>query len=183
VEGDVGEEPIHERRLHARAYALWASLLKSGPLPVWSDLDPAAFSAFGDHGVVVVLGQTRAIAFLGERLRDEAGLTGDAPALDAVPDGSLLAALLARLPAMLAVEAPHGFEAAQDDDEGAILYRGIWLPFADRDGLVMAALGVIGWKHVVVRPAVDKAAAIDRALPPPATPWGDGPGAALAGDG
>ena len=184
VQRGVGEEPIsalgHERRLHARAYDLWASLLRGGRLPALSNLDPVALSAFGDHGVVIGPDATRPVAFLGQALRVEAGLPDDVLALDTVPDGSLLALLLARLPAMLTVEAPYGFEAARDSGgEGAILYRGMWLPFAGEDGIVAAALGVIGWKQVAAPPVADAVTAIGSVLPPPATPWGDGPGAAM----
>jgi hypothetical protein len=190
VEWGVGEEPVpgfgRERRLHARAYALWVSLLKGRRLPAFADLGPDHLTAFADHGVLIELagrGHEPAIAYLGRALRDQAGLALAQPDPAEVPEGSLLAALLDRLPAILAAAAPVGFEAERaDGSDAALLHRGILLPFAGDDDGLAAVLGVMSWKRVVALDA-DIVAAVEsvammRPAPVMARPWGDGPGAA-----
>jgi hypothetical protein len=183
VERGGREEPIgaseHERRLHTRAYDLWASLLKGGRIPAQGDLDPAAMAGFAGQGVLIGLDGGGELSYIGEALRDEAGLACDSAGLGEIPAGSMLALLIARVPAMRAAAAPYGFETVQD----ANLCRGMLLPFADEDGAVAAALGVIGWKQmpVPVPAPVIGDGGLSRTPPRSTTPWGDGPGAAIGG--
>jgi hypothetical protein len=193
VEWAAGEEPMlafgRERRLHARAYQLWTSLLKGRRLPAFADLDSNELTAFADHGVLIELadrGRGPAIAFLGRALRDQAGIAPALPDPAEVPEGSLLAVLLDRLPAILAAGVPIGFEAERaDGSAAALLPRGILLPFAGADDSLAAVLGVMSWKRAATHADADIVAAVESAFamrpaPPPVRPWGDGPGGAAS---
>lgn len=177
-----------ERRLHARAYDYWISLLGGRRCPRIADLDPARLAQFAPNSVLVELpGEQRppAIRFLGRTLAGEAGLESEQPALDEVPRLSLLGQLIRRLPAIRGQGTPLGFEAEFLGQSGApTLYRGILLPFADDGGAVSMVMGVINWKLLATGTlAPDIVAAVDSAFsaapkPPMASAWGDGPGAA-----
>jgi hypothetical protein len=196
ISTDSGDEPLfafgRERRMHARAYDYWVSLLAGRRMPSVNDLDPAQLGNFAGHSVLIDLaGGERApvVAFLGHALRAEACITSSHPVLDDVPAGSLLGELLHRLPDILAYRAPVGFEAEFVGRTGApTLHRGILLPFAGDHGGLGAVYGVINWKQLaLLNQAPDIVAAVDSALRLPPGPrtapaWGDGPGAASADD-
>ena len=191
---DSGDEPLfafgRERRMHARAYDYWVSLLAGRRMPSVNDLDPAQLGHFAGHSVLIDLAggeRAPAIAFLGHALRAEACITSPHPALGDVPTGSLLGELLHRLPDILAYRAPVGFEAEFVGRTGApTLHRGILLPFAGDHGGLGAVYGVINWKQLaMLDQAPDIVAAVDSVLrtssgPRAAPAWGDGPGAANA---
>jgi len=193
---DSGDEPIfafgRERRMHARAYDYWVSLLNGRRMPSVNDLDPARLGTFAGHSVLIDLtGGERAatIAFLGHALRAEACINSSNPAIKDVPAGSLLGELLHRLPDILAYRAPVGFEAEFVGRIGApTLHRGILLPFAGDNGGLGAVYGVINWKQLAtLDESPDIVAAVDSALrttpgPRTAPAWGDGPGAANDAD-
>ena len=87
-----------ERRMHVRAHNLWISLLGDRAYPVIAELDPRTVE-FGSNAVLLdfTAGGDPAIAYVGERLRDECGL-GSAvpPSIAQVPAGSLLSLLTDR---------------------------------------------------------------------------------------
>lgn len=177
-----------ERRMHARAYDYWVSLLRGRRMPQVSEMDPDEMRLFADRSVLVDLPVTGApvIAHLGMALRDEAGVAAFRPAIEDIPDRTLLHALLRRLPDIVAHQAPTGFEAEFEGRRGGtVLHRGILLPFADDRGVLASIYGVISWKQVEARmPAPDVASAVASAIAtrpaaPPACAWGDGPSAAL----
>jgi len=190
----VGEEPVfafgRERRMHARAYEYWVSLLHGRRMPRIGELDPGQLSGFAERSVLVDLpadGGAPVIAYLGGALRDEAEVAIARPTIDDVPPGTLLAELLRRFSDIVAHQAPVGFEAEFAGRAGGrVLHRGILLPFADEDGALASVFGVLSWKQVAaVAPQPDVAAALESVLSSrPRTPvvsaWGDGPGAALA---
>jgi len=189
----LGDEPLYvfgrERRMHARAYDHWVSLLHGRRMPGIADLDPDHMAAFSDRSVLVDLpadGGAPVIAYLGEQLRDEADVSAPRPTIADVPPGTLLSELLRRFSDIVAHQAPVGFEAefaGRDDDR--VLNRGILLPFANENGELASVFGVISWKRVAAaEPAPDIAAAIGsvfaaRQSPALVCAWGDGPGAAL----
>lgn len=190
----MGDEPLYafgrERRMHARAYDYWVSLLNGHRMPRVADLDPDQLSAFSDRSVMVDVpssGGTPTIAFMGRALRDESGIAPIQPTIDDIPPGTLLSALLERFTDIVAYRAPVGFEAEFAGREGGrVLHRGILLPFSNDDGVLASVYGVISWKQLTAaEPAPDIAAALNCALsarPAPicASAWGDGPGAAGA---
>ena len=159
-----------ERRLHARAYDLWLSLLGGRPVPQIRELDPRDLADFATGSVLVELAAGDAtpptIHFLGQALVAEAGITAETPRFADVPRGSLLGQLLRRLPSVREHGGPIGFEA--EFDGGANLptsYRGILLPFADADGKIAYVYGVISWKLVATDAVgLDIVAAVDAAL-------------------
>jgi hypothetical protein len=192
----LGAEPLfafgRERRMHARAYDLWVSLLHGRRMPALADLDPADTAPFAARSVLVELsaqGGRPELAFLGRELREEAGIAPARPVIGDVPQGTLLAELLRRFSDIMAYQAPVGFEAEFAGEQGGrLLYRGILLPFADAHGALAAVFGVINWKAMAeTAPSPDLAAAItgalaQRAAPQPVPIWGDGPGAAVRGE-
>lgn len=188
----LGEEPVYafgrERRMHARAYDYWVSLLNGRTMPRISDMDQRHLTSFSDRSVLIDLpeqGGVPVIAYLGGDLRAESEITAANPTIDDVPPNSLLAELLRRFSDIVAHRAPVGFEAEfAGRHDTRLLHRGILLPFADDTGQLSAVYGVMSWKQLaMVEPAADIAAAIgsvmaSRPSAPVICAWGDGPGAA-----
>jgi hypothetical protein len=178
-----------ERRLHARAYDYWVSLLRGRRMPAIADMEPGQLDAFAGQSVLIELDAVSAepaIAFLGRELRDEAEIAPARPTLTDIPSGTMLAELLRRFPDIVAYRAPVGFEAEFTGRGGVpLLHRGILLPFADEQGRLSAVYGVVSWKAVAaVDAAPDIAAAVasafnSRPVRPVTSIWGDGPGAAV----
>ena len=189
----LGDEPVfafgRERRMHARAYDYWVSLLDGRRMPNVRDMDQRRMTSFADRSVLVDLpeaGGPPVIAYLGGDLRAESEIVAAHPTIADVPQGTLLAELLRRFSDIIAYEAPVGFEAEfAGREDTRLLHRGILLPFADDSGRLAAVYGVMSWKQVAaLEPAPDIAAAIgsafaSRASAPVVCAWGDGPGAAL----
>lgn len=191
----LGDEPVfafgRERRMHARAYDYWVSLLNGRRMPCVRDMDQRKLAPFADRSVLVDLperGGAPVIAYLGGDLRTESDIVAAHPTIDDVPPGTLLGELLRRFSDIVKHEAPVGFEAefAGRTDDTRLLHRGILLPFADDQGRLSAVYGVMSWKQVAaVEPAPDIAAAIgsvmaSRPSAPVVCAWGDGPGASVA---
>jgi hypothetical protein len=188
----LGDEPVfafgRERRMHARAYDYWVSLLNGRRMPCVRDMDQRKMAGFADRSVLVDLpeqGGAPVIAYLGEELRAECDIVAANPTIDDVAPGTLLAELLRRFSDIVVHEAPVGFEAEfAGRDDTRLLHRGILLPFSDDAGRLSAVYGVMSWKQVAaVEPAPDIMAAIGsvmaaRASAPVVCAWGDGPGAA-----
>jgi hypothetical protein len=195
IPSGLGDEPLfvfgRERRLHARAYDYWVSLLHGRRMPYIGDLDPDRLSGFADRSVLVDMpsdGGSPVIAFLGRDLRHEAGVVPPRATLDDVPRDTLLSELLMRFSDIVAYQAPVGFEAEFTGTGGRMLHRGILLPFSDEHGGLASVYGVISWKQVAVTQTVpDITAAIcsvmsSRPIAPVACAWGDGPGATFTAD-
>jgi len=189
----LGDEPIYafgrERRMHARAYDYWVSLLRGRRMPRRSDLEFDRLAPFADRSIMVDLpqdGGAPVIAHLGRGLCEEAEITAEHPTVADVPEGSLISEVLRRFSDITAYQAPVGLEAEIEDRRGGrLLHRGILLPFADEQGRLSAIFGVVSWKQIaVIEDAFDIVAALDDAMstPPSANlicAWGDGPSASL----
>ena len=189
----LGDEPVYafgrERRMHARAYDYWVSLLNGRRMPCVRDMDQRKMTPFADRSVLVDLperGGAPVVAYLGSDLRSESEIVVATPTIDDVPPGTLLGELLRRFSDIVQHEAPVGFEAEfAGRADTRLLHRGILLPFADDSGRLAAVYGVMSWKQVAaVEPAPDIMAAVGsafaaRASAPVVCAWGDGPGAAL----
>jgi hypothetical protein len=188
----TGDEPVlafgRERRMHARAYDYWVSLLHGRNMPSIADLDPDHMSAFADRSVLIDLpadGGFPVIAYLGRELREESDVNAIRPTLADVPQNTLLGELLRRFSDIVSHRAPVGFEAeCAGRADTRLLHRGILLPFANEAGALASVYGVMSWKQVAaVEAAPDIAAAIGSAMgsrgtAPVVCAWGDGPGAA-----
>ncbi|PTQ13187.1 hypothetical protein CLG96_03425 [Sphingomonas oleivorans] len=138
-----------ERRIHARAHDHWQSLLRGRAFPSIAELDGAWLRGFAPHALLIELSGTKpSIAFIGETLRDEAGLGAEGRlALADMPEGSLLSHLATRYPQVLARRAPIDFEAELAGDHGDILlYRGILLPFSSNGRDIDHIYGLLSWK-------------------------------------
>jgi len=147
---DLGEA---ERRLHARAYTHWVSLLRGRPFPSIADFDPGTVAGFAAHDVL--LDFTRdpadpAIAHIGTRLREECAIDHEIKRVGQVPARSLLARLTDHHRQIIADRAPVGFEAEFVGARGrTTLYRGILMPLSSPGGDgIDYVYGVINWKEV-----------------------------------
>lgn len=182
-----------ERRMHARAYNFWVSLLAGRQFPSVDAFDPANVSDFGDHGVLIDFtdgAEDPAIRFLGEALRAEGGMTGDVTRISEVPRGTLLTRLIAPYPQIIADCAPVGFEAEFVNVRGNnTLYRGILLPFSSAGAAIDHVYGVINWKEMAIsadallltqaRGPVGEPARVASRQGMPTTAWADGPSSRL----
>jgi hypothetical protein len=174
-----------ERRMHVRAYNYWVSLLDGRSYPSVEDVELDNASDFGPHSVLLDFthaGEEPAITWLGEKLRDECGLSDSVASVSEVPSRSLLSRLTDHHLQIIANRAPIGFEAEFQNARGNnTMYRGILLPFSSDNDTIDFIYGVINWKEVAT---VAETAALERELgdsiaqvspraPVPA--WADGP--------
>ncbi|WP_343529056.1 hypothetical protein [Sphingomonas sp.] len=160
----VGKEPLDaaedvlfglagvERRLHARAYHHWVSLLGDAPYPSIAALDPVMLGEFAEHSALLDFRGDRGnpiITFFGGTLRDECGGHGHSMRVGDLPPGSLVGRLTRHYAQILAEEAPAGFEAEFLNARGhTTLYRGVLLPYSS-DGRTIDFIQVVAsWKEV-----------------------------------
>ncbi len=182
-----------ERRMQVRAYNHWASLLDNRNFPSIEDLDPENLPDFGPYSVLLDFTsgiENPGVQYIGDKLADECGATGDISQLSDVPSRSLLSRITDHYMQILANQAPIGFEAEfVNQAEQTILYRGILLPFSSDDDTIDFIYGVINWKEMADQKTTDKLMLeIDQALEAPSvsasvsahrddplTNWADGP--------
>jgi hypothetical protein len=176
---------VDERRMQVRAYNYWASLLGNRVYPSVEDLDLGA-ADFGSHSVLLDFTagiENPAVAFLGERLRDESGVDEDVHYISQIPGRSLLSRLTDHYLQIIANRAPIGFEAEFVNERGAtVMYRGILLPLSSDDDTIDFIMGVINWKEAVavseaeeLQLSVEQALRAAAPLTAPVPVWADGP--------
>lgn len=150
---------VDDRRMQVRAYNHWSTLLGHRQWPAIEDLDLAQLD-FGDNAVLLdfTMGQEDpAIVYLGKKLWQQGGLSGEVHRISQVPRGSLVSRLTDHYMQIIANGTPIGFEAEyQNPASVEILYRGILLPFSSDDESIDFILGVLNWKEAV--PAAEEAA-------------------------
>lgn len=176
----VVETPVvigtDERRMHVRAYNYWVSLLNGRSYPSVDDLELGVIN--NDFSASSVLldftrsGEEPAIAWLGERLREECGLPVTVDSVAQVPARSLLSRLTDHHLQIIANRAPIGFEAEFVNARGNYaMYRGILLPFSSDNETIDFIYGVINWKEVANDAVVDAVAAeLAQAIAPQPAP-------------
>ncbi|SNT12446.1 hypothetical protein [Sphingopyxis indica] len=177
---------VDERRMQVRAYNHWASLLGNRAYPSVEDLDLAGAGDFGPYSVLLDFTagiEDPAIAYLGERIRDESRIDAEVHYISQIPGRSLLSRLTDHYLQIIANRAPIGFEAEFESDRGVtIMYRGILLPFSSDDDTIDFILGVINWKEAApadqaaeLQLSVDQALRTAAPLTAPVPVWADGP--------
>lgn len=176
-----------ERRMHVRAYNHWASMLSGRAYPSVEDLHPEDGQDFAPHSVLLDFtagSASPSIAWLGQKLRAECDLPGEADAIADVPPRSLLSRLTDHYLQIIANRAPVGFEAEFVNSRGYnTMYRGILMPLSSDDDKIDFIYGVINWKEIAPAPQVDAleteiATALAGQVHRPAMPiWADGPSA------
>lgn len=141
-----------ERRLHARAFSHWASLLRGRSLPRPADLDLTSLGGFAPNSVLlaIALGSgTPSLRFVGPRLRAQDRLAAEATLAD-VPPGALVARLVARVPEVIAARAPVGFaDEFTAGPSSELLCRGVLMPLASDGERIDLIHGVVSWKEVL----------------------------------
>jgi len=181
---DIGAD---ERRMHARAYNYWVSLLHGRDYPSIEDLEPANITDFGPYSVLLDFSsgiEDPAIAYLGKALREECMLDSSVTLISQVPGRSLLSRLTDHYLQIISNRAPIGFEAEFVASSGTnTLYRGILMPFSSDDEQIDFIYGVINWKELVdpaIQATLDaefdasvRTAPLTAATAPV---WADGPG-------
>lgn len=175
-----------ERRLQVRAYNFWTEQLGDNNYPSVEDLDPENSEDFAPFGVLLDFTsgiENPSIAYVGEALRDECGLSEDVSYLDQVPARSLLSRITDHYLQIIANRAPIGFEAEFVNEAGiTIMYRGILLPYSSDNDTIDFIYGLINWKEGADKSLTDELELeVSNALQdPPAKMdtkqiWADGP--------
>ncbi len=140
-----------ERRMQVRAYNFWTAQLHDKNYPCIEELDPAGVQDFREYSVLLDFTsgiENPSIEYLGEKLREECGLSEEVSYLDEVPSRSLLSRITDHYLQIIANRAPIGFEAEFVNDRGLnIMYRGILLPYSSDDDTIDFIYGVINWKE------------------------------------
>lgn len=152
-EDDIpAEAPVmlvpRERRMQQRARTLWRSLRRGADLPLIADL---RLESFGQHAMLLDCADgTPRIAYLGEALAAECGVSAAITDLAQAPAASLLGEATRDLPRVIARAAPAGFETEVTNARGAgLVCRGTLLPFAEvPGGPVRHVLVVVSWKEL-----------------------------------
>ena len=141
-----------ERRMHARAYNHWVSLLDGRDFPSIDDLEPGDVADFSDHSVLLDFScglDNPALSYIGATIRDECDLGDDAGTVAEVPSRSLLSRLTNQYQDVIINRAPVGFEAEFTNPRGETLcYRGILMPFSSDGETIDFIYGVVDWKTV-----------------------------------
>ncbi|MXO65572.1 hypothetical protein [Altericroceibacterium endophyticum] len=176
-----------EKRLQIRAYNLWVDLLTDAPVPHISALDHGRLADWDDISILLDLRagmDNPAIWRVGQKLCAECGLTpDDLHSVADIPEKSLLSHLTAHCLQIVDNHAPVGFAAEFTNEAGkSILYRGILLPFADKEDSIDYLYGVISWKEAPAGTMVAGRATQEQAAQPiprralaPCTEWADAP--------
>ncbi len=140
-----------ERRVSARAYNYWVSLLAGRDFPSVADLNANDIGAFRDHSILLDFTadpEQPVLRYIGKGLREESGLSTNELRPQDVPGKSLLSRLTAHYLEIIANRAPIGFEAEFHNVHGRLtFYRGILLPLSDDDVSINFIYGVISWKE------------------------------------
>ena len=180
-----------ERRMQARAYTLWASLLRGRDVPRFADCRAQQLSDLAAHSVILDLNTNEvnpAVRGLGETLAEQCDIAAPMTRLSQAPEASLLATLADRIGRCVASRAPFGFESEIVNQRGVmVLYRGIVLPFASDGAAIDVLLCAVSWKEVAdpelvaalqreMRRAFVAAPIVPRSDAPLAE-WADGPAA------
>ncbi|MDX3900383.1 MAG: hypothetical protein QHC40_07745 [Sphingobium sp.] len=177
---------VDERRMHVRAYNVWASMLGDRAFPSIEDLNPDDLEDFGPNSVLLDFSagvDNPAIVYLGTALRHECEVEGTITHINQVPARSLLSRLTDHYLQIIANAAPIGFEAEFVNQRGSdILYRGILMPFSSDDDTIDFIYGVINWKEMASHDLTDalvseveealRSAPASRSVAPV---WADGP--------
>jgi len=141
-----------ERRMHVRAYNIWAQMLGERSYPPIEQLDVDNLSDFGPNAVLLDFTtgiDDPLVTFIGEALREECQLPERLGHISDVPGRYLLSRLTDHYLQIIANRAPIGFEAEFVNERGVnIMYRGILLPFSSDDETIDFILGVMNWKEV-----------------------------------
>ncbi len=140
-----------ERRVSARAYNYWVSLLAGREFPSVADLNANDIANFRDQSILLdftIDPEQPILRYIGKGLRDESGLSTNELRPQDVPGKSLLSRLTAHYMEIIANRAPIGFEAEFHNVQGRLtFYRGILLPLSDDDANINFIYGVISWKE------------------------------------
>lgn len=148
-------EIADERRMHARAYNHWVSLLHGQACPLVSNVRPENLDDFGPHSMMLDFtgdATSGTIAHLGAALRDECGLTHSVGTVAEIPAGAILGRLTDHYREILESGAPIGFEAEFVNQRGHnALYRGILMPLSSTGERIDFVFGVINWKELADR--------------------------------
>jgi hypothetical protein len=159
-----------ERRISARAYNYWVSLLAGREFPSVADLNANDIGGFRDNSILLDFTLDRdqpVLRYIGKGLRDESGLSTNELRPQDVPGKSLLSRLTAHYMEIIANRAPIGFEAEFHNVHGRLtFYRGILLPLSDDDQNINFIYGVISWKEEAAAEQTADARAALAALPP-----------------
>jgi hypothetical protein len=141
-----------ERRMHARAYNYWASLLDGRDYPSIEDLEPGDLVDFAPHSVHLEFtsgGDDPATPYVGAAIRAECDLPEEVQTITDVPSRSLLSRLTDHYLQIIANRAPVGFEAEfENQRDETICYRGILMPFSSDGDTIDFIYGVINWKRL-----------------------------------
>jgi hypothetical protein len=159
-----------ERRISARAYNYWVSLLAGREFPSVADLNANDIGGFRDNSILLDFTLDRdqpVLRYIGKGLRDESSLSTNELRPQDVPGKSLLSRLTAHYMEIIANRAPIGFEAEFHNVHGNLtFYRGILLPLSDDDQNINFIYGVISWKEEAEAAQTEDARAALAALPP-----------------
>lgn len=192
----AGERPKRkksdERRLHLRAYNRWASLLGHRLCPLSADFAPAKLAELAPFSLVFDYSgpEKPSLRFVGTRLAEAYPPPAGVPS-SALQDDTLGARVAELCGRVLAQRSPVSFEGELAEHAGgAILYRGILLPFASPAGDIDLIHAVVTWKRqhrtkTGKHAGGEASPAISALAPPrrePLVEWADGPSADDAAD-
>ena len=161
-----------ERRATVRLMYYWLGLRRVGTLPAFADFDPRRNPVRWDICFLIhaAPGQAAAFEHIGDDVHAPACRTGEAAlSPDRVAPDSLLGLALEGLETVWRSRLPYRRDGSHArDDELAVRYRSILLPFADLNGDPRYVLGAVS--HCIDAADLARLVAIERAGPIPLPP-------------
>lgn len=133
----------------ARAYSFWNELHENLQIPPVEDLIEPARADFGPCSVVLDLSSKDdgpTVVFLGEQLAEHCGVPTNLVRLDKAPRQSILGRLPEFFDECLSTKSPCDIQLEiGSEDDGATVYRGTLLPFANSSNEVAQVIGILDW--------------------------------------
>lgn len=151
-----------DRRLVARLLDYWTELCGDSRFPKLQDFNVSEIKEFRSNCFVLAIEdpayQSR-FRYVGESLRQDAGVDLTDGPIDSAPEGTLISRLTSEFGEVIRKQRPVGFEGQYVTKEGAnAVYRGVLLPFGGEDSRVENVIGAISSTQKLTRPtAVDRA--------------------------
>ena len=147
-----------DRRLVSRLLDYWVDLSEDRRFPALQDFNVSEINEFRSNCFVLAIEDPvykSRFRYVGEALREDAGIELSNMSIDGAPDGTLISQLAAEFGEVIRKQRPVGFEGQFVTKDGAnALYRGVLLPFGNEDSRVENVIGAISSAQKLTKPTI-----------------------------
>jgi hypothetical protein len=142
-----------EQRLTMRVLGIWRSLCRGSQPPRRSQIDPILFGADWPNCMLIDLDPTldhSRLSYVGNALRDPSWPPFDRQTISACEEGTLLRAIVAYAPRVLAMRSPISTGGVVTYEEEPVLYRSIVLPLGEADNRIDGLLAAASYRAIAM---------------------------------